>query len=175
MTSFSSVSRLLAAPTAMLGLALFSAGLTGCSGGDPFCEDLNEIADEAKLDFVHLGAEKLPPYSAGQSVSQAEGTITLPGMRRCDVTNNDGLMSYDCEVSFETREEASAKMAELSDKIVDCFDEVEVDLQDGAVDGVKDSRITIPHTKAGVPVAMDLQMFEHATYIVSLSIYRNGK
>ncbi|ODA68971.1 hypothetical protein A7A08_00806 [Methyloligella halotolerans] len=174
MTHLISASRILSGAVVLGGLALLAPALSGCSGGDPFCEDLNQIADEAKLDFVHLGAEKLPAGESN-SVSQADGTITLPGMRRCYVTNDSGLMSYDCEVSFETKEEATAQMKEVGDKIVDCFDEVEADLRESSVEGVEDTHFTIPHTKADVPVAMDLQLFEHATYIVSLSIYRNGK
>ncbi len=172
MTSFLSVSRLLAAPTALLGLALLAPALSGCSGGDPFCEALDEIVTDAKFDFAKLGTEKLPPDSSGNDVTQAEGTVLLPGMRRCDVTRSTGIMSYDCEVSFEDKDEAIAEMRKTGEKIIACFDEVESDLQDGSVMGVEDVTYTVPHPMDGTPIAIAVQMFEHADYIVSVSISR---
>ncbi len=156
----------------MLGLALFSAGLTGCSGGDPFCEALDEIVTDAKFDFAKLGTEKLPPDSAGNDVTQAEGTVMLPGMRRCAVTRSTGIMSYDCEVSFENKDEAIEEMRAIGEQIIGCFDEVESDLQDGSVMGVEDVTYTVPHPMDGTPIAIALQMFEHADYILSVSISR---
>lgn len=156
----------------MLGLALFSAGLTGCSGGDPFCEALDEIVTDAKFDFAKLGTEKLPPDSASNDVTQAEGTVMLPGMRRCAVTRSTSIMSYDCEVSFENKDEAIEEMRAIGEQIIGCFDEVESDLQDGSVMGVEDVTYTVPHPMDGTPIAIALQMFEHADYIVSVSISR---
>lgn len=154
------------------GLVLLAPGLSGCSDSDPFCEGLEEIVDEAKFDFVHLGAEKLPKESGGNSVSQADGTITLPGMRRCQVTSSMGTMSYDCEVSFEEKDKAIAEMRKIGRQVIDCFDEVDSDLQEGAVMGVEDVVYTVPHTASGTPIRIALQLFEHADYIVSLSVSR---